>query len=134
MTHLRPGAGPDVDDNSVGAAASLVIETNVALAPLTTLELGGRARHFVRAAEDIVVAQAVAWADGRGLPLVVLGGGSNVVVADAGVEGLVLNIATRGVRFDEGGLVTAAAGEPWDGLVAATVARGWAGLECLAGI
>lgn len=117
-----------------GAVPSLMVETDVALAPLTTLELGGRARHFVRAADDVVVAQAVAWAAARGLSLVVLGGGSNVIVSDAGVEGLVLNIATRGVRFEGGGLVTAAAGEPWDDLVAATVARGWAGLECLTGI
>lgn len=112
----------------------LSIETDVSLAPLTTLDLGGRARYFVRAADDDVVWQAVSWAKARGLPLVVLGGGSNVIVSDAGVEGLVLSIATRGVRFDDGGLVTAAAGEPWDVVVAATVARGWAGLECLTGI
>jgi UDP-N-acetylmuramate dehydrogenase len=112
----------------------LVVETDVPLAPLTTLDLGGRARHFVRAPDDMVVVQAVAWANARGLPLVVLGGGSNVVVADAGVAGLVLKIATRGVHFGEGGVVTAAAGEPWDELVAAAVARGWAGLECLTGI
>jgi UDP-N-acetylmuramate dehydrogenase len=119
---------------TTGAVPSLVVEADVALAPLTTLELGGSARHFVRAHDDAAVAQAVAWAGARGLPLVVLGGGSNTIVSDGGVEGLVLNIATRGVRFEDGGLVTAAAGEPWDGLVAETVARGWAGLECLTGI
>jgi UDP-N-acetylmuramate dehydrogenase len=123
-----------VDNIGGGVQPLVVVETDVSLAPLTTLELGGRARYFVRTADDVIVAQALAWAGARGLPLVVLGGGSNVVVSDAGVEGLVLNIATRGVGFEEGGLVTAAAGEPWDELVAATVARGWAGLECLAGI
>jgi UDP-N-acetylmuramate dehydrogenase len=122
--------------DNIGRAVQplVVVETDVSLAPLTTLELGGRARHFVRAPDDEAVMQAVAWANARGLPLVVLGGGSNVVVSDAGVEGLVLKIATRGVRFEEGGLVTAVAGEPWDELVGATVARGWAGLECLTGI
>ncbi|HEY8922856.1 MAG TPA: UDP-N-acetylmuramate dehydrogenase [Polyangia bacterium] len=107
---------------------------DVPLAPLTTLELGGKARHLVRARDEGAVSDAVAWAAARGLPLVVLGGGSNVVVPDAGVDGVVLKIETRGVTWNEGGLVTAAAGEPWDELVAATVARGWAGLECLTGI
>ncbi len=67
----------------------------------------------------------------------VLGGGSNVVIADEGVDGLVLKIALRGVTAREvpGAVeVTAAAGEPWDDLVRHTVERGWAGLECLSGI
>jgi len=106
----------------------------VPLAPLTTLELGGPARHLVRARDEATVSETVAWAAGRGWPLVVLGGGSNVVVPDAGVDGVVLKIETRGVTFHEGGVVTAAAGEPWGDLVAATVARGWAGLECLTAI
>jgi UDP-N-acetylmuramate dehydrogenase len=67
----------------------------------------------------------------------VLGGGSNLVVADEGVDGLVLKIALRGLTARETAgtvEVTAAAGEPWDDLVGHTVARGWAGLECLSGI
>jgi UDP-N-acetylmuramate dehydrogenase len=67
----------------------------------------------------------------------VLGGGSNLVVADAGIEALVVAMGLRGVttRAVDGAVeVTAAAGEPWDALVATTVARGWAGLECLSGI
>ena len=77
------------------------------------------------------------WADGRGLPVLILGGGSNVVIADRGWDGLVVRIATRGRRFEEAaGVVTltAAAGEPWDDVVAEAVARDCAGLECLSGI
>jgi UDP-N-acetylmuramate dehydrogenase len=83
------------------------------------------------------VAAAHAWSHERGVPMVVLGGGSNVVIADGGVEALVLHLRVRGVQFESRGpetRVTAAAGEPWDALVAACVARGLAGLECLSGI
>jgi UDP-N-acetylmuramate dehydrogenase len=71
------------------------------------------------------------------VPVRVLGGGSNLVVADRGVDGLVLRVALRGVETREAGgdvLLTAGAGEPWDDLVRLAVARGWAGLECLSGI
>jgi UDP-N-acetylmuramate dehydrogenase len=67
----------------------------------------------------------------------VLGGGSNLVVADAGVDGLVLRVALRGIASRESGgevELTAAAGEPWDTVVRLAVERGWAGLECLSGI
>jgi UDP-N-acetylmuramate dehydrogenase len=110
---------------------------DVALAPLTTLELGGRARHFVEARDEATILAALAWARGRGMPVFVLGGGSNVVVADAGYDGLVVRVVTTGRSFVPAGrevLVTAAAGEPWDALVAETVARDLAGLECLSGI
>src|SRR4029077_10031268 len=73
----------------------------------------------------------------RGVPLRVLGGGSNLVVADAGVDALVIRIGLRGIATREvaGAIeLTAAAGEPWDALVALAVERGWAGLECLSGI
>src|SRR5262249_10280505 len=83
------------------------------------------------------VLDALDWAGRRGVPLRVLGGGSNLVVADAGVEALVLRVALRGVtaREVEGAVeLTAAAGEPWDPLVERAVAGGWAGLECLSGI
>lgn len=99
--------------------------------------VGGPARFFVEAADDAAVSEAVRWAQERGVDLHVLGGGSNLVVADAGVDGLVVSIALSGVSSREagGGLeVTAAAGEPWDALVAHVVERGWAGLECLSGI
>ena len=108
------------------------IRDDVPLAPLTTLELGGHARHFVEAADDDAVIEALRWAEGRGLPVLILGGGSNVVIADRGFDGLVVRIATRGRRFDDAGAgvtLTAAAGEPWDDVVAESVARNLAGLD-----
>jgi UDP-N-acetylmuramate dehydrogenase len=112
-------------------------QRGVPLAPLTTLELGGAARHLITADADDAVIEALRWADARELPVLVLGGGSNLVIGDGGFEGLVVRIATRGRRFETAGgetTVTAAAGEPWDDLVAETVARDLAGLECLSGI
>jgi UDP-N-acetylmuramate dehydrogenase len=116
---------------------ALEIRDDVPLAPLTTLDLGGRARHFVDAHDDAAILEALRWADSRRLPVAVLGGGSNLVVADDGFSGLVIRIGTRGRRFERGNnqvMLTATAGEPWDDLVAETVARDLAGLECLSGI
>ena len=116
---------------------AMVIRDAVPLAPLTTLELGGPARHFVDADDDATILEALRWAEGRRLPAAILGGGSNLVVGDGGFDGLVVRIATRGRRFDPVGgetLVTVAAGEPWDPLVAETVGRGMGGVECLSGI
>jgi len=99
--------------------------------------VGGPARFFVAAMDEATVVAAARWADSRGLPLRVLGGGSNIVVADEGVEGLVVQMALRGISSRNAGgavEVTAAAGEPWDSLVESAVANGWAGLECLSGI
>jgi UDP-N-acetylmuramate dehydrogenase len=113
------------------------IDERVALAPYTTLGVGGPARWFVDAADEAALHEALAWARARGTAVRVLGGGSNVVVADAGVDALVVRVGLRGVLPREAGSVvdvTAAAGEPWDDLVALTVARGWAGIECLSGI
>lgn len=110
---------------------------HVALAPYCTLDLGGPARWFVRADSIDEVRAAFAWCAQRGLDAFVLGGGSNLVVADAGWPGLVIQLGLRGVvQRDDSELarVTAAAGEPWDALVAATVAQDLAGLECLSGI
>ena len=100
------------------------------LAAFTTLGLGGPADRFVTAASEDEVVDAVQAADG---PLLVLGGGSNLVIADEGFPGTVVHVATRGVAID-GVLVAAAAGEPWDGVVAQTVAAGLSGLECLSGV
>jgi len=115
----------------------IAIENHVPLAPLTTLELGGPARFFVRADSEAAVAEALLWAKGRGLPVFVLGGGSNLVVADAGFEGLVLQVAPPGLTFHVAGdevLVEAGAGQPWDALVDEAVRQDLAGVECLAGI
>jgi UDP-N-acetylmuramate dehydrogenase len=109
----------------------------VPLAPLTTIGVGGQARWFARARSAADVAAAHEWADARGVPLFVLGGGSNLVVADEGFDGLVLQIALNGVHASTQGedtIVRAGAGEPWDALVAFTVERGLAGVECLSGI
>jgi len=117
--------------------STLTVRERVELAPLTTMGVGGPARWFVEAADEATVLAAHAWARTRGVALRILGGGSNVVVADSGVDALVLRLALRGVttRVANGAAeVTAAAGEPWDDLVRVTVERGWAGLECLSGI
>lgn len=124
--------------NQVGRREmTLSIARDVPLAPLTTLELGGPARWFVEAGDEAELRAALAWADGRGLASIVLGGGSNVVIADEGVDGLVIRFAARGVEHRESAgrrVVLAAAGEPWDPLVERCVAAGFAGLECLSGI
>ena len=115
----------------------LKIETQVELAPLTTLQVGGSAAHFTRVEHETELSEALLWAKQRALEVHVLGGGSNLVVADSGVPGLVIDMAVRGIRIQNLGSaveVRAAAGEPWDEFVAAMVARGYQGLECLSGI
>jgi len=107
------------------------------LAPVTTLELGGPADWLVEASSAEDIRDALRWAEARELPVTVLGGGSNVVVADGGLRGLVLRIGIRGVELDrrhDHALLTVAAGEPWDDVVAASVTENLAGLECLSGI
>jgi UDP-N-acetylmuramate dehydrogenase len=99
----------------------------VELAPLTTLRLGGPAGRFVEARTEDEVVEAA-----RGASLI-LAGGSNVVIADEGVRGLVARIVTRGVERD-GARLTVAAGEEWDPVVAMCVAEGLQGFECLSGI
>jgi UDP-N-acetylmuramate dehydrogenase len=111
----------------------------VRLADHTTIGLGGPARGFVPADTEAGLIEAVRAADSRGEPVLILGGGSNLVVADEGFDGTVVQVATRGVghgasRGAEPGLVTVAAGEEWDAVVAGTIAAGLAGLECLSGI
>jgi UDP-N-acetylmuramate dehydrogenase len=115
------------------------VEENVALAPRTTIGVGGAAAHYARVESDAELLEALAWAKARSLPVRVLGGGSNVLVADAGFAGLVIEMAARGVhvaeRNSDGTVqVRAAAGEPWDDFVASMVSRGYQGLECLSGI
>jgi UDP-N-acetylmuramate dehydrogenase len=103
------------------------------MAPYTTLRLGGPAQAWVDAQDEVSVAEAFAWARQQGLPVLVLGGGSNLVVSDAGFPGLVVNIDLRGVTR-HGEEVDVAAGEPWDDFVATCVGQGLAGVECLSGI
>jgi UDP-N-acetylmuramate dehydrogenase len=112
--------------------------TPTLLRDLTTLRLGGPAGRLVEAADEDAIVAAVRAADRAGEPLLVLAGGSNVVVADAGVAGTVLRIASRGVgraEAPDGSVrLEVAAGEPWDALVERCVAEGLAGVECLSGI
>ena len=113
------------------------LQEQVPLAPYTTFGIGGPARWFAAVWTEQELARACAWAASRDLPLFVLGGGSNVLVSDNGFPGLVIHIALHGIRErDEGSrrLFTAAAGEPWDTLVARAVEANCAGMECLAGI
>lgn len=108
------------------------------LAELTTLRLGGPARRVVDATTEAELVEAVRAADDAGEPVLVVGGGSNLVVADAGFDGTVVRVLTRGVAVDadacSGASIHVQAGEPWDDLVARTVAEGWVGVEALSGI
>lgn len=108
------------------------------LAGHTTLRLGGPAARFVEAGTEQDLVAAVRAADQAGEPLLLVAGGSNLVVADEGFPGTVVKVATRGVTVDQdacsGATVTVAAGEPWDALVARVVAEGWIGVEALSGI
>jgi UDP-N-acetylmuramate dehydrogenase len=116
---------------------TLQIVDQAPLAPLTTLDLGGPARHLVTVADEASALDALAWAGDRDLPVFVLGGGSNVVVADTGFPGLAIRVALRGLAFEEEGervRMRVAAGETWDDVVAEAVRRGLGGLECLSGI
>jgi UDP-N-acetylmuramate dehydrogenase len=115
------------------AQKGLKIEQNVLLAPLTTLKIGGAARFFVRAETERDVAEAFKFAEENGFELFVLGGGSNILVSDEGFDGLVLQIALKGISLKEN-IVTAQAGEDWDDFVAFCVEQNLAGLECLTGI
>lgn len=118
-------------------ATELAPAAAVPLAPFCTLQVGGAAEWFAEVTAASGIAPACRWAAGRGLPLTVLGGGSNVVVSDRGVRGLVLRMSIRGVDADWDGdvwHVRAGAGEPWDALVETAVRQQAWGLECLSGI
>ena len=117
----------------------LVLE-NIPLAPLTTLKIGGPARYFVEAGNVSEVQEAVTFARSRDLPLFVLGGGSNLLVADAGWPGLVLKVSVQGIDQRSGHhedgrtLFDVGAGESWDKFVSHAVIARCAGVECLSGI
>ena len=116
----------------------MLLQENIPLAPLTTFCIGGPARYFVEAGSPGAVEEAVTFARSRDLPLFVLGGGSNLVVADSGWPGLVLKIAITGIEQHDGPdgkmLFDVGAGESWDGFVARAVRETCAGVECLSGI
>lgn len=108
------------------------------LAELTTLRVGGPAGDVVVAEDEATLVDAVRTADATGVPALVVAGGSNLVVGDAGYPGTVVVVRTRGVTTEAdtcgGAWVTAAAGEPWDALVSRAVDERWAGVEALSGI
>jgi UDP-N-acetylmuramate dehydrogenase len=110
----------------------------VSLAPLTTLGIGGPARFLARITTEEELLEAIGFARSRSLPLFVLGGGSNLLVADAGFDGVVLQIALTGApavtATAEGLLYTVPAGNDWDGFVRSVCEQGVGGVECLAGI
>ena len=115
-----------------------VIRENVRLAPYTTLRMGGIARYFADIDQADQLREALQFAEQRSLPVFVLGGGSNVLIADNGFSGVVIHIVNKGITFHkpkkDAALVTVAAGEDWDKFVQQCVARDWAGVECLSGI
>ena len=119
------------------------ILSNIALAPLTTFRIGGPARWFVEAASEEEIAEATAWARQYGTPIFILGGGSNLLISDAGFDGLVLRVATRGIsvldappQLDQPTqrIYQVGAGEDWNNCVERTIRDSCAGLECLSGI
>ncbi len=109
------------------------------LADLTTLRVGGPAASFVEAEEEAALIEAVSTADDDGVPLLVVGGGSNLLVADEGFGGVVVRDARTGITVESddacgGAVVSAPAGQNWDELVERAVAEGWVGVESLSGI
>jgi UDP-N-acetylmuramate dehydrogenase len=113
-------------------------DRRVELADLTTLRLGGPAAELVEAQDEASLIEAVRSADAAGTPVLVVGGGSNLVVADEGYPGRVVVVRNRGLRVEAdlcgGAYVEVGAGEDWDDVVAAAVENGWVGIEALSGI
>ncbi len=118
--------------------APVLLDEGVPLSTLTTLEVGGPARFLARCRGAVELGEVLGWAAKRGLEVFVLGGGSNLLVADAGLDGLVIQLADDSIEMERRDgdrvRVRAGAGVEWDALVARAVAEGLAGLECLSGI
>jgi UDP-N-acetylmuramate dehydrogenase len=116
---------------------TIALREHVPLAPHTTLGLGGPARYFCECASEAELREALAFARGQKARVQVIGGGSNLVFADAGFQGLVVRVTVGGIAFREAGdavEVSAGAGVEWDALVREAVERGCTGIECLSGI
>jgi UDP-N-acetylmuramate dehydrogenase len=113
------------------------LQHSVPLGPLTTIGIGGPARLYLRASSVDEIREALRWAEEQGERVLILAGGSNMLIDDAGFDGLVLHVDLRGITVeseDEYATVRVGAGEPWDAFVAMAVGNGWAGIECLSGI
>ncbi|MDP2587734.1 MAG: UDP-N-acetylmuramate dehydrogenase [bacterium] len=115
----------------------LDIKKNYPLAGLTTLKVGGNADYYIEVRGSGELKAALEWGRTKKVPITTLGGGSNLVVSDVGFRGLVVHMRMRGIEGEVRGsraLLTAAAGEPWDAVVAYAVEHDWAGIENLSGI
>jgi len=113
------------------------IRNEVVLAPYTTFRIGGVADYFVDINNEFELVRVLEWTTKSSMPVMILGGGSNVVFADVGYRGLIIRINNKGIKTeltDAGVLVTAAAGEDWDKFVCQMVASNFSGLENLSGI
>lgn len=119
-------------------AHPMQIKETIPLAPLTTFKIGGPARFFAEPRTQDELREAFAFARENGVPTLVLGGGSNILVSDAGFPGLVVHPQWGGITAVEEGtetvIVEAGASEPWDGMVAWAVERGYWGIENLSHI
>src|SRR3954449_5931249 len=125
---FAPPVPPASRTTGATAAAPYKVPRRMRLDALTTLRLGGPAERVVTAETEDELVAAV-----RERPALVLAGGSNVVIADEGVPGLVVLVRTRGMAYVDD-VLEVAAGEPWDDVVARCVADGRQGVECLSGI
>lgn len=138
MSGRVPGRQHGVTQQQVGAPTGIVqIQEDVALAPLTTMGVGGAARYYTRVKTEEELRSAIRWAYAKGVACFFLGGGSNLLVSDSGFSGLVLHIGLPGIeRESVGGLVrvTVGAGVEWDELVSWAVNASLQGIECLSGI
>ncbi|TDU90826.1 UDP-N-acetylmuramate dehydrogenase [Kribbella voronezhensis] len=114
------------------------MKTDVRLADLTTLRVGGPADRLIEATTEEELITAVRDADAAAEPVLLLSGGSNVVIADDGFRGTVIKVANRGIRVDadacSGAMIHVAAGEDWDEVVQRAIAEEWSGLESMSGI
>ena len=112
--------------------------TSTTLADHTTLRLGGPARSWITVTTEQEFVATIADLDAAGEPVLVLGGGSNLVVADEGFDGTVVEVASRGIEADEegctGAIVRVEAGEDWDAFVDYAIEQEWSGVEMLSGI
>lgn len=117
---------------------SITVQQNIQLAPLTTFKIGGKARLFIKAETEEQIIDAINFADENKLEVFILGSGSNVLIADKVFDGLVVQVANKGISAvkakDKTFLVTAQAGEDWDEFVEYCVGKNLAGIECLSGI
>jgi UDP-N-acetylmuramate dehydrogenase len=117
----------------VTSSSKITIQENIPLAPLTTLKVGGPARFYTRAESEEQILDAFDHAAANGLDVFVLGGGSNILVADNGFDGIVIHVGLKGIT-NSGSTISVGAGEDWDRFVAYCVDHDLAGVECLSGI